>query len=122
VDFWPPPRFFGHEIGHIHIEAAEYLLSDPAVDAIFLVLEFFQEIEFDFRIFADLLAKYPNKPIMGILIQAEEDGAHRVVKAATSLKIPIFTEPERLVRAYSMLYKFSMATRATKKIAKGETR
>ncbi len=112
VDFWPPPRFFGHEIGRIHHEAAEYLLSDPNVDAIFLVLEFFQEIEFDIGIFADLLARYPSKPIMGVLIQAEEDGAHRVVKAATSLRIPIFNEPERLVRSYSMLHKFSMAARA----------
>jgi len=109
VDFWPPPRFFGHEIGRIHLEAAEYLLSDPNVDAIFLILEFFHEIEFDLRIFEEVLARHPDKPVMGVLIQAEEDGGSRVVKAATSLKIPIFSEPERLVRAYSTLFQFSRA-------------
>jgi acyl-CoA synthetase (NDP forming) len=119
VDFWPPPRFFGHEIGRIHHEAAEYLLSDTNVDAIFLVLEFFQEIEFDLRIFKDLLDQYPTKPIMGVLIQAEEDGAHRVMKAATSLKIPIFTEPECLARAYSVLYKFSSTMREPGKKRQG---
>ncbi len=122
VDFWPPPRFFGHEIGRIHLEAAEYLLSDPNVDAIFLVLEFFHEIEFDLRIFEEVLSRNPDKPVMGVLIQAEEDGASRVVKAATSLKIPIFTEPERLVRAFSTLYKFSMASRTPKKRGQGDAR
>ncbi len=109
VDFWPPPRFFGHEIGRIHLETAEYLLSDPNVDAIFLVLEFFHEIEFDLSIFEEVLARHSDKPIMGVLIQAEEDGASRVVKAATKLRIPIFSEPERLVRAYSTLVQFSRA-------------
>ncbi|MBN2154374.1 MAG: CoA-binding protein [Candidatus Lokiarchaeota archaeon] len=107
VDFWPPPRFFGHEIGRIHLEAVDYLMSDSNVDAIFLVLEFFHEIEFDLRIFKDLLANHPGKPVMGVLIQAEEDGAKRVVRAATEMNIPIFSEPERLVRAYAMLHKYS---------------
>lgn len=120
VDFWPPARFFGHEIGHIHLDAADYLLSDPAVDAIFLVLEFFQEIEFDLKIFQNLLLKYPGKPIMGVLIQAEEDGAHRVMKAATGLKIPIFTEPERLVKAYSLLCKFARIVHDPLKKRRGE--
>nr|MDO8114290.1 hypothetical protein [Candidatus Sigynarchaeota archaeon] len=115
VDFWPPPRFFGHEIGKIHHDAAELLLSDRNVDALFLVLEFFNEIEFDIRIFKDIIARYPRKPILGVLIQAEEDGANRVIKAATSLKIPIFTEPERLVKAYSLLYKFACKDNHVKK-------
>ena len=107
VDYWPPPRFFGHEVGKVHHAAADYLLSDEKVDAIFLVLEFFNEIEFDLMIFQDIIQKYPNKPIMGVLIQAEQDGASRVKQAATALSIPIYEEPERLVKAFSLLYRFS---------------
>ncbi|MHA1684764.1 MAG: CoA-binding protein [Promethearchaeota archaeon] len=107
VDYWPPPRFFGHEVGRVHYEAANLLLSDKNIDAIFLVLEFFQEIEFDLMIFKELVEKYPDKPIMGVLMQAEEDGANRMKNAATLLKIPLFQEPERLVKAYGLMYKFS---------------
>jgi len=111
VDFWPPPRFFGHEIGKIHHDALEYLLSDDNVDAIFLVLEFFNEIEFDLRIFKDVMDRFPTKPIMGVLIQAEEEGMNRVIKTATELKIPLYMEPEQLVRAFSILHKHASKTR-----------
>lgn len=107
VDFWPPPRFFGHEIGKIHHDALEYLLSDRNVDAIFLVLEFFNEIEFDLHIFKDVMDRFPSKPIMGVLIQAEEEGMNRVIKTATDLKIPMYLEPEQLVRSYAILNKFA---------------
>jgi acyl-CoA synthetase (NDP forming) len=107
VDFWPPKQFYGYEIGRIHHDAADALLSDPNVDAIFLVLEFFNEIEFDLATFKDVLGRYPDKPIMGVLIQAEEEGATRVKKIATELKIPIYSAPETLVKAYSLLYRFS---------------
>lgn len=107
VDFWPPPRFFGHEVGKVHRDATHLLLSDPNVDAIFLVLEFFNEIEFDLMMLKDVISKHPSKPVMGVLIQAEEDGANRVRAAATTMGIPVFVEPERLVRAYALLTRFA---------------
>ncbi|MHA1697649.1 MAG: CoA-binding protein, partial [Promethearchaeota archaeon] len=106
VDYWPPPRFFGHEVGRVHQKAADLLLSDRNVDALFLVLEFFHEIEFDLMNFSEIVKKYPNKPIMGVLIQAEEDGAKRMRIAATELGIPLYNEPERLVHAYKIMLDF----------------
>ncbi|MBD3188226.1 hypothetical protein GF325_15430 [Candidatus Bathyarchaeota archaeon] len=106
VDYWPPPRFLGHEVGKVHKDAADLLLSDGNVDGLFLVLEFFHEIEFDLMILEPIKEKYPDKPIMGVLIQAEEDGANRVLEAATELKIPVFHEPERMVKAFALLHEF----------------
>ncbi|MHA1792652.1 MAG: CoA-binding protein [Promethearchaeota archaeon] len=107
LDYWPPPRFYGHEVGKVHHTAADLLLSDDNVDALFLILEFFHEIEFDLMLFKNIVEKYPDKPILGVLIQAEMDGAQRMENAATILKIPIYKEAERLVKAFSLLYKFS---------------
>lgn len=106
VDYWPPPRFLSQEVTKVHYDTADLLLSDENIDALFLVLEFFHEIEIDISIFGKLLKKYPNKPIMGVLIQAEEEGANRLLNTATGLKIPIFKEPERMVRGFSLLNQF----------------
>jgi acyl-CoA synthetase (NDP forming) len=107
VDYWPPEKFVGIKICGIYNTASEALLRDKAVDGLILALEFFTEIEFDFNIYASLLETYPNKPVITILIQAEKEGAKRVIKAATELKIPVFeNEVERAVRGYKLLYDY----------------
>ena len=67
-------------------------------------MEFFVEIEFDFNIFESIRESYPNKPIIVILIQAEHEGAKRVKRTASDLKIPVFeNEIERAVRGFKYL-------------------
>ena len=105
VDYWPPEKFVGTKICEIYNTSSKTLLKDKAVDGLILALEFFIEIEFDFTIFEKIKKAYPNKPIIAILIQAEREGAKRVVKAASNLKIPVFeNEVERAVRGYKLLY------------------
>ena len=90
VDYWPPERFVGTKICEIYNTSSKTLLKDDAVDGLILALEFFIEIEFDFVIFEKIKKTFPNKPIVTILIQAEHEGAKRVIKAASELKIPVF--------------------------------
>ncbi len=107
VDYWPPERFVGTKICEIYNTSSKTLLKDDAVDGLILALEFFIEIEFDFIIFEKIKKAFPNKPIITILIQAEYEGAKRVVSAATALKIPVFeNEVERAVRGYKLLYEW----------------
>lgn len=105
VDYWPPERFVGTKICEIYNTSSKTLLNDNAVDGLILALEFFIEIEFDFNIFDKIKKAFPNKPILTILIQAEHEGAKRVIKSASELKIPTFeNEIERAVRGYKLLY------------------
>ena len=105
VDYWPPERFVGTEICEIYNTSSKTLLKDNAVDGLILALEFFIEIEFDFHIFDKIKKAFPNKPIITILIQAEHEGAKRVIKSASELKIPTFeNEVERAVRGYKLLF------------------
>jgi len=107
VDYWPPEKFVGIKICGIYNTASEALLKDDAVDGLILALEFFTEIEFDFNIYSSHVKNYPNKPIITILIQAEREGAKRVTKSATELKIPVFeNEIERAVRGYKLLFDY----------------
>ena len=107
VDYWPPEKFIGIKICGIYNTSAETLLKDDNVDGLILALEFFIEIEFDFSIFKSLKEKYPLKPIITILIQAEHEGAKRVMKSASELKIPTFdNEVERAVRGFRLLYDY----------------
>lgn len=107
VDYWPPERFIGTKICEIYTTSANTLMKDNNVDGLILALEFFIEIEFDFKIFESLLKSYPDKPIIAILIQAEQEGAKRVVDSASELKIPVFeNEVERAVRGYKLLYDY----------------
>ncbi|TFF99697.1 MAG: hypothetical protein EU541_04315 [Promethearchaeota archaeon] len=107
VDYWPPDRFIGTKVCGIYKTSSETLLKDNSVDGLILALEFFIEIEFDFGIFERIKKMYPNKPIIATLIQAEEEGARRVIKTASDLKIPVFSnEPERAVRGYKLLYHY----------------
>ena len=105
VDYWPPERFVGTKICEIYNTSSKTLLQDDSVDGLILALEFFIEIEFDFNIFNKIKKSFPNKPIITVLIQAEREGAKRVVKSASELKIPVFeNEVERAVRGYKLLY------------------
>jgi len=107
VDYWPPERFVGTKICGIYNTSSQTLLRDNAVDGLILALEFFYEIEFDFFIYQQVKQQYPNKPIIAILIQAEHEGAKRVIKAASELNIPVFeNEVERAVRGYRLLYNY----------------
>ena len=105
VDYWPPEKFVGTKICEIYNTSSKTLLKDDSVDGLILALEFFIEIEFDFSIFENIQKSYPNKPIIVILIQAEHEGAKRVIKTASELKIPAFeNEVERAVRGFKYLY------------------
>ncbi|NHJ19429.1 MAG: hypothetical protein EAX91_00695 [Candidatus Lokiarchaeota archaeon] len=107
VDYWPPEKFVGIRICGIYNTASEALLKDNAVDGLILALEFFTEIEFDFNIYSSIVSSNPTKPIITILIQAEREGAKRVINSATELKIPVFeNEIERAVRGYRLLYDY----------------
>lgn len=119
VDYWPPEKFIGIKICGIYNTSAETLLRDDNVDGLILALEFFIEIEFDFSIFKTLKEKYPSKPIITILIQAEREGAKRVIKSASELKIPAFeNEVERAVRGYRLLFDYySKIKKENKKLA-----
>jgi acyl-CoA synthetase (NDP forming) len=107
VDYWPPEKFVGTKICEIYNTSSKTLLKDDSVEGLILALEFFIEIEFDFNIFANIKETYPNKPIIVILIQAEHEGAKRVIKTATDLKIPVFeNEIERAIRGFKYLYEW----------------
>jgi len=107
VDYWPPERFVGTKICEIYNTSSKTLLKDDAVDGLILALEFFTEIEFDFNIFNNIKNSNPDKPIITILIQAEHEGAKRVIKTASELKIPVFeNEVERAVRGFKILYEW----------------
>ncbi|MHA2182230.1 MAG: CoA-binding protein, partial [Promethearchaeota archaeon] len=101
VDYWPPEKFVGTKICEIYNTSSKTLLRDDSVEGLILALEFFIEIEFDFNIFESIKESYPDKPIIVILIQAEREGAKRVIKTASELKIPAFeNEVERAVRGF----------------------
>ncbi|MGV9198339.1 MAG: CoA-binding protein [Promethearchaeia archaeon] len=114
VDYWPPDRFIGTKICEIYNTSSQTLLKDTNVDALILALEFFIEIEFDFNVFNIIKKKFKDKPIITILIQAEQEGAKRVINTASNLKIPVFeNEIERAVRGYRYLLEY--ATKIKKK-------
>lgn len=107
VDYWPPEKFIGIKICGIYNTSASTLLKDEHVDGLIIALEFFIEIEFDFNIFDSIRRTNPDKPIIAILIQAEHEGAKRVFKSASEIKIPVFeNEIERAVRGYRLLYDY----------------
>lgn len=107
VDYWPPEKFVGTKICEIYNTSSRALLKDEAVDGLILALEFFIEIEFDFNIFASIKKSFPSKPLITVLIQAEHDGAKRVIRTASELKIPAFeNEIERAVRGYKLLFEW----------------
>jgi len=107
VDYWPPKKFVGTDICKIYYNSSNLLLNDKNVDGLFLALEFFSEIEFDFEIFHEIKNKFPNKTIITVIIQAEKEGQERIIECATKLKIPVFiNEVERAIRSFYYLLKY----------------
>ncbi|MCP4762213.1 MAG: hypothetical protein GY870_10555 [archaeon] len=107
IDYWPPKKFIGTDVCSVYYKASNLLLDDESVDGLFLALEFFSEIEFDFEIFKEIKEKFPNKPIITVLVQAELEGVKRIVRCATKLQIPVFIdEVERSIRGYSALLQY----------------
>lgn len=104
VDYWPPKEFIGTQVCRVYHQSSKTLLNDPHVSALFLALEFFTEIEFNFTIFESIKEKYPNKPIICVLIQAEREGGSRILEIGTRLQIPVFiNEIERAVKSLRFL-------------------
>ncbi len=104
VDFWPPKEFVGTQICQVYYNASNSLLQDRNVGALFLALEFFNEIEFNFSIFENIKQRFPDKPIIAITIQAENEGKNRILQIGTDLQIPVFVdEVERGIQALKCL-------------------
>ncbi|MHA1250486.1 MAG: hypothetical protein ACTSRP_10895 [Candidatus Helarchaeota archaeon] len=101
VDYWPPTRFDGNEVGEKYRIAAEALLNDPNIDAIIIVLEIFKEIEFDvIEKFGHLKDKYPNKPIIAVIIQTEHSSLSRIYAGLKKLQITTYIQNiERSLKA-----------------------
>jgi acyl-CoA synthetase (NDP forming) len=119
VDYWPPEKFVGTKVCQIYNTSSYTLLNDDSVEGLILALEFFHEIEFDFNIFEKIKLTYPDKPIITVLIQAEADGAKRVFKTASDLKIPVFNnEVERAVKGYKYLYDWHAKIKSREKYKK----
>lgn len=106
VDYWPPQHLDGIEVGEKHRVAVEALLKDKNVDIIILVLELMREIEFDVeKAFQESVEK-GLKPIVAACIQIEEESYERVSRGLYRLRIPVFTEVERAVKAAGALARY----------------
>ena len=109
VDYWPPKKFIGTDVCSVYYVSSNALLEDNKVDALFLALEFFSEIEFDFGIFSSIQKRFPHKPIIAVLIMAEKEGRERIVTCANELNIPVFIdEVERAIRAYAVFVQYHL--------------
>ncbi len=109
VDYWPPKKFIGTDVCNVYYVSGNALLEDSKVDALFLALEFFSEIEFDFAIFASIQKRFPHKPIIAVLIMAEKEGRERIISCANKLHIPVFVdEVERAIRAYASFVQYHL--------------
>lgn len=106
VDYWPPNYLDGVEVGDKHRAAVEVLLKDGNVDIIILVLELMKEIEFDVIKAFKKAAGKRLKPIVAACIQIENESYERVVSGLYKLKIPVFTEVERAVKATGALVRY----------------
>lgn len=110
VDYWPPTKFDGEEVGCKYKAATEALLSDKNVDAVIIILELFREIEFDVvRAFSGLKNKYPTKPIIAACVQVETDVLERVLEGLSELNLLCYDfNIEKSVQALSALRKFEL--------------
>ncbi len=108
VDYWPPTRFDGEEVGRKHRVAAETLLSDKNIDALIIVLELFKEIEFDVvKEFSHLQAKFPDKPIIAACVQVEPSVLNRVLEGLVQIDMLHYNyEIEKSVQALNYLKRY----------------
>jgi len=97
VDYWPPSRLNGEEVGEKHKVAVDALVSDRGVDVVFLVLELMEEIAFDVeKAFQEAAGK--GKALVAILVQVEDNVLDAVRRGLRRLNIPYFWDAERAVR------------------------
>ena len=109
VDYWPPTRFDGEEVGEKYRIAAETLLNDPNIDAIIIILEIFKEIEFDVEEkFKHLKRKFPNKPIIAVIIQTERPSLTRILNGLKNLQITTYIQNiERALEALQSMMTYN---------------
>jgi len=101
VDYWPPIRFDGIEVGTKYQTAVRALLSDKNIDAVIVVLEIFKEIEFDIpTYFGTLKEEFPNKPIIAACIQVEKPSLQRIIEGLDKIKMLYYVQDiERAIKA-----------------------
>ncbi|NVM27402.1 MAG: CoA-binding protein [Candidatus Helarchaeota archaeon] len=101
VDYWPPVRFDGEEVGEKYAAGIRALLSDDNIDAVIVVLEIFKEIEFDIpKYFGTLKHEFPNKPIIAACIQVEPPSLQRIIQGLNEIEMLSYVQDvERAVKA-----------------------
>ncbi|MEM3569618.1 MAG: CoA-binding protein [Candidatus Jordarchaeales archaeon] len=106
VDYWPPTKLNGEEVGEKHRVAVNALVGDERVDIVFLILELMEEIAFDvekaFREAAD-----KDKTLVAVLVQVEDNISKEVRKGMRKLNIPYFWDAERAVRVVGEVAKWA---------------
>ncbi len=105
VDYWPPVRLDGGEVGEKHRIAVNALVDDDEVDLILLILELMEEISFDVEdVFLEACRK--GKPLIAVLFQVERNILERVRRGLEKLNIPYFWDIERAVRVIGKIVKW----------------
>ncbi|HUX98336.1 MAG TPA: CoA-binding protein [Candidatus Deferrimicrobium sp.] len=108
VDYWPPTRFEGTEVGEKYSIATRALLNDENIDGVIIVLEIFKEIEFDVvHHFGTLRKEFPNKPIVVACIQVERPALQRIIDGLDKINMLYYVQDvERAVKALWTLRTF----------------
>ncbi len=108
VDYWPPLRFDGVEVGEKYAAGIRALLKDENINAVIVVLEIFKEIEFDIpTYFGTLQEEFPEKPIVVACIQVERPSLERITKGLDKINMLYYIQDvERAVKALWTLYYF----------------
>ncbi len=108
VDYWPPIRFDGIEVGEKYTSGIRALLTDENIDAIIVVLEIFKEIEFDIpKYFGTLKDEFPTKPIIIACIQVERPALERITEGLNKIKMLYYiNDVERAIKALWTLRSF----------------
>lgn len=105
VDYWPPSRLDGGEVGEKNRVAVKALVDDDGVDIVFVVLELMEEIAFDVEgAFREAAEK--GKTLIAVLLQVEEGVSRRVRRGLKKLNIPYFWDAERAVRVVGEVVKW----------------
>jgi acyl-CoA synthetase (NDP forming) len=101
VDYWPPIRFNGEEVGGKYTTAIRALLNDDNINAVIVVLEIFKEIEFDIpEYFGSLQKEFPNKPIIAACIQVEQPSLQRITEGLGKIGMLFYVQDvERAIKA-----------------------
>ncbi|MHA1267258.1 MAG: CoA-binding protein [Candidatus Helarchaeota archaeon] len=108
VDYWPPLRFDGEEVGAKYTMGIRTLLNDPNIDAVIVVLEIFKEIEFDIvKYFGHLKQEFPQKPIVVTCIQVERQSLERITAGLDKIGMLYYVhDVERAIKSLWTLHYF----------------